>query len=383
MVDEIFESVPVNAASLVAADMTGGPVVGERGAAAPPSTALPCLNTNNCNEREKEECQKLSPAHRRTAHALERNCWLLVEKYGIERIGFLTLTFALHITSYKAAQKYLHSLMTGVLKKRYLEYIIVMERMKSGRIHYHILVVLAEDIRTGFDFDAVKRKDYRSANAFLRSEWAFWRKTGRQYRFGRTELMPIESSGEGIAKYVGKYIGKHIGNRIPEDKGARLVRYSKGTNRVSNRFFWLTPGATLYRFKFGALCRILNIKPDNYTEQLQEWYGKRWIQTVGPIVESIKLLVYPSFRAMQMDYPTMTNVPPELLAKPGFDPLTGPWENPHKEAAQKSLFAAWMTAKNECYRRHKHRKLWRGPAVAPLAPPPQAGSWLERSLKED
>jgi hypothetical protein len=29
--------------------------------------------------------------------------------------------------------------------------------MKSGRIHYHLLVVLAQEIRTGFDFDAVKR----------------------------------------------------------------------------------------------------------------------------------------------------------------------------------------------------------------------------------
>jgi hypothetical protein len=32
--------------------------------------------------------------------------------------------------------------------------------------------------------------------------------------------------GRGIAKYVGKSIAKHIGNRLPEDKGARLVRYT-------------------------------------------------------------------------------------------------------------------------------------------------------------
>ena len=54
-----------------------------------------------------------------------------MEKYGLDRIGFLTLTFALHILSYKQAQKYLHSLMTGVLKNRYVEYIIVMERMSE------------------------------------------------------------------------------------------------------------------------------------------------------------------------------------------------------------------------------------------------------------
>jgi hypothetical protein len=159
----------------------------------------------------------------------------MVEKYGLDRIGFLTLTFALHILSYKQAQKYLHSLMTGVLKGRYVEYIIVMERMKSGRIHYHLLVVLAQDIRTGFDFDAVKRGDYRSANGILRSEWAFWRKTAPLYGFGRTELMPIKSSAEGIARYVGKYIAKHIGNRLPEDKGARLVRYAISIEGIRKR----------------------------------------------------------------------------------------------------------------------------------------------------
>src|SRR5450432_2462975 len=142
------------------------PQGGGRAADAPAgraAAALPCPNTINCNEGLKAECQKLSPAHRRTAHALERNCWLLIEKYGLERIGFLTLTFALHILSYKQAQKYLHSLMTGVLKKRYVEYIIVMERMDSKRIHYHLLVVLAEDIRSSFDFASVERGDYRSA----------------------------------------------------------------------------------------------------------------------------------------------------------------------------------------------------------------------------
>ncbi|MHB8522644.1 MAG: hypothetical protein ACYDH9_18050 [Limisphaerales bacterium] len=41
--------------------------------------------------------------------------------------------------------------MTGVLRHRYKEYIIVSERMDSGRIHYHLLVVMAEDIRSGFD----------------------------------------------------------------------------------------------------------------------------------------------------------------------------------------------------------------------------------------
>jgi hypothetical protein len=147
-----------------------------RSAAAP--TALPCLNTINCNEGEN----RLSSGHRKTAFALMLNVLWLIERHGLERVGFLTLTFARHVVAYKDAQKALHSLMTGVLKGRYPEYIIVMERMESGRIHYHLLVVMAEDIRTGFDFAAVKHKDYKSASPYLRREWKFW----------------------GIAKYIGK-----------------------------------------------------------------------------------------------------------------------------------------------------------------------------------
>ena len=227
-------------------------------------------------------------------------------------------------------------------------------------------MVLGHDIQTGFDFGAVQRKDYRSANSHLRAEWAFWRKAAPLYGFGRTELMPIKSSAEGIAKYVGRYISRHIGDRLPEDKGARLVRYSRGTNRVSTRFFWHTPGADLWRMKLGALCRMLNLTSDNYAEMFQAWYGKTWIQIIGPLAESIRLHAYPSFRAMQLDYPEMVNPPPELMAKPDFDPLTGPWENPHPKDAQATLFAAWMVALNERNRRCKRSQVWRGAALRRL-----------------
>jgi hypothetical protein len=182
--------------------------------------------------------------------------------------------------------------MTGILKKRYAEYIIVMERMDSGRIHYHLLVVMAEDIRTGFNFVAVKQGNYASAGDYLRSEWKFWRETAPKYGFGRTELLPIKKTAEGIAKYVGKYIAKHIGQRLPEDKGARLVRYSKGTNRAGTRFAWASPGAGMWRAKFGTFCRMLNLNSDDYTQFLGKWFGGNWIYHLRPLINSIKLPEY-------------------------------------------------------------------------------------------
>lgn len=360
----------------------------ERGAAAP-ATAIPCLNTINCNERSKDGLHRLSAAHRRTAYALKENVLMLIAIYGRERIGFLTLTFARHILCYKAAQKCLHSLMTGVLKQRYPEYIIVMERMESGRIHYHLLVVVAEDIRTGFDFAAVKRKDYRSASTYLRSEWAFWLKTASLYGFGRTELLPVRKTADSVGKYVAKYVAKHIGQRQPEDKGARLVRYSKGTNRVTTNYFWHTTGAALWRWKLGALCRLLGLTPDNYTDVLQQWFGKNWIQTLGPIVQSIKLASYPSFPAMQRDYPALEMIPREMCSQPDFNLSTGPWRNLRPEDSKLTLSAAWVTALRERERRSQEPKTWRGPKVTISAPemsfkpPQQWASWIERTLKED
>ena len=98
-----------------------------------------------------------------------------------------------------------------------------MERSKSGRLHFHLLVVCREDIRSGFDFAAVKRRDYRSASEYLRGEWAFWRKACPKHNFGRCELLPVKKDGERAAGYLAGYIGKHLRARYAEDKRARLV----------------------------------------------------------------------------------------------------------------------------------------------------------------
>ena len=188
-----------------------------------------------CRSLETTAPNGLTGPHKKTANALSWNVAYLCQKYGHDRVGFLTLTFADHVTDPKEAQRRFKSLSVHVLTVRYAEYIRVIERQKSGRIHYHLLVVLPDDIRTGFDFGAVSRQDYSSANNHLRREWAYWRKTAKPYGFGRTELMPIKGSAEALGQYVGKYIGKHIGSRKPEDKGVRLVAYTRGARIASSR----------------------------------------------------------------------------------------------------------------------------------------------------
>jgi hypothetical protein len=243
--------------------------------------------------------------------------------------------------------------MTGVIRRRYAEYIIVMERMSSRRIHYHLLVVMAEDIRTGFDFAAVAEGRYSSASAYLRSEWAFWRRIAPKYGFGRTELLPVKKTAAGVVKYVGKYIAKHIGKRLREDKGARLVRYSKRANRLGIRFSWVSVGAFEWRTKLGLFCQTLNLNPDNYKAHLREWFGRNWVYMLRPVIESIKM---PEFHS--------------------------------EEEVRISLRSAWVVAVNERERRRPKRQSdFSLPAVNvedfKLESPRAWASWLERSVKED
>jgi hypothetical protein len=200
----------------------------------------------------------------------------LVREFGIERIGFFTLTFKDHVTDLKEAQKRFRSLRAHVIAKRYQRSIGVWERHKSRRIHFHLVVVLDKDIRSGADFKAFERKNYRSANSNLRAEWSFWRKTCPKYRFGRHELMPVKSNAKGISRYVGKYISKHINQRLPADKGARVVRfigYKPGMRRVSPRFSWNTANGWLWRHKVAAFAKRHGI---NGVEQMKMFFGPRW-----------------------------------------------------------------------------------------------------------
>jgi len=157
-------------------------------------------------------------------------------------------------------------------------------------------------------------------------------------------LLPIKKTAKGVAKYIGKYIGKHIGQRLPEDKGARLVRYYKGCNRVGVRFSWLSHGAYMWRQKLGTFCRMMGLNSDNYQIFLKEWFGKNWVYVLRPLIESIKLAE--------------------------FSP---------EEESRSSLRALWIVATRERERRGNPK-----PVQARASKPARTwGSWIERTVKEE
>src|ERR1700679_27277 len=87
---------------------TAGLAAGAPGAAGYSAAALPCLNTNNCNKGKRKAPEPQLSVHRKAVYALTLNVLWLIERHGLERIGFLTLTFARHVVNYKDAQKALH-----------------------------------------------------------------------------------------------------------------------------------------------------------------------------------------------------------------------------------------------------------------------------------
>ena len=243
---------------------------------------LPCRSLETT--QPKPGPNTLTGPHKKVAAALSWNVAHLCQQYGIDRVGFLTLTFADHVVDAREASRRYNSLSTHILSQRYAACIRVLERQKSGRIHYHLLVVLPDDIRTGADFDAFADRNYRSANNHLRREWAFWRHTAPQYGFGRTELMPIRSNADALGQYVGKYIGKHIAFREERDKGVRLVSYSKGARMATSKFTAVTNHPESWRAKVLTFSRQVEAwkrAKNPHTriqtmDDLAHHLGKRW-----------------------------------------------------------------------------------------------------------
>jgi hypothetical protein len=223
---------------------------------------------------EQEILGGLSTSQRKSAFALSENISHLAKTHGIDRIGFLTLTFPDNLKDWREAQRRFNSLRSNFLCGRFGDWVVCLEPQKRGSIHYHLVVVTLSDIRTGVDFDAIASRDYRSASPSLRAIWADLRANLPRYGFGRSELLPVKSTGEGIARYVGKYLDKGCAYRGDAFKGARMVRYSQGWRAVSPRFSWVSENARQWRQLVGSL--VLMVGGGNDLQPLTDRFGRSW-----------------------------------------------------------------------------------------------------------
>lgn len=226
---------------------------------------LPCLYSNNSTETSEslpsdshklEQVNALAgilkPYWKKAAHTLFSNSSrLITESKSINHVGFLTITFADNVTDPKEAYNRFRSFNTHYLKPSpdYGEWIAVKERQKRGAWHYHLLIQTTHDIRTGINFEELAQGKYSSANQNLKSLWKSNRDNFPKYRLGRSELLPIRTNEDAVARYLGKYISKHLGCRTAQDRGVRLVNYSRNWSKNSSRFSWNTEGSKEWRRK--------------------------------------------------------------------------------------------------------------------------------------
>lgn len=217
---------------------------------------------------------------------MEQNIRAFVEGEGVEKIGFMTLTFPEDVDRVEAMRR-LNSFVTGWLRARVGEYVRVFERTLSGRPHYHFLIDMKQDIRTGFDFDAVSARDYRSANPFLRGWWADLRSACSRYGIGRSEILPIRTTAEGVAKYLVKYLSKFARFRRIKDRRVRMVAYSSGFPRVARHgFAWVSSAGREFRRKLRLFAAHQGIRD---LDGMKKRFGPRWAYCLANVIASIDL----------------------------------------------------------------------------------------------
>ena len=279
--------------------------------AARPAPALPCQRSNNCIEKEDEEygspSESLSPYRRKCRHRLIMAVEWMVEKYGINYVGLLTLTFGVpgsgrgsqatkelreQAKDLDFVQNRWHSLNTNIIAKRYPDWICIPEPHKDGVWHLHDVVALKVDIRTGTDVETLtnyslpawKRRGKHLRNEALAAEWRALREIACRYRFGRIELLPIKKTGAALARYLAGYLSKSF-RVIPPGKRHRLVRLSRGISRQFSMAFSIwNLGNLIYRTRLKIAASMLYF--EDYGD-FADYFGPRWNYYLGDIIAEI------------------------------------------------------------------------------------------------
>lgn len=238
----------------------------------------------------------------KASYVLKENVQALLSQYGIERIGFLTLTFQDGVTDIKEANRRLNSLMTGYLGSQLDAYILIRERQKRGAWHFHLLAVLPFDLKDRGRWTRRPSGSFKftTSNLRLLALWKEFREKMPLYGFGRHELLPIRKDSKALAGYLSKYIGKHMKARQDADKGVRLISYSRAiydsdgsyvsgflrSVGSSSSFAWHSPFMSRLRKKVSHLARIEGcFSPVDALRELGHTWGFHLFKSAAHIVQ--------------------------------------------------------------------------------------------------
>jgi len=257
------------------------------------------MNTSTIHPPPKPAITGMQTNHHKSALAMELACEKLIgmccdgtlDHDAFMHTAVMTLTFTQAEYSWKAAKQELQKLLK-TLQRRYgddFRYVWVQERHQSGGIHFHVLLTLPFDCRTGSDIHTLLRWKEIEENAFacdrikdclpflndsLRDELIELRKILPRYGIGRFDILPILTDSESVIAYLKKGIRRHLSVRHVEDKGARLWGCSKNVHVCATQEFSLyTPFTTKLRKRIAAWGKSHHL---NDIDEARHKVGPHW-----------------------------------------------------------------------------------------------------------
>jgi hypothetical protein len=148
---------------------------------------------------------------------------------------------------------------------------------------------MRRDIKTGFPFDEVARKDYRNVERELRVLWRLLRVKAKAYGFGWNTLEPIKTNGKMAARYLAKYLGKAQTSefRVGEER-ARLFGVWGRKRFVRQRFSWTS--SRVFRQRLSWYARDSGIEDVTDFSRLMGRNG--WLKLGEPLLNVIMPVEY-------------------------------------------------------------------------------------------
>lgn len=236
---------------------------------------------------------------------LEIAIQMIVDKCGYNNTGFLTITFPENLQDWDIAQQRFNSFATNVLSAYASHWALVVQQQQRGAIHYHLVVGLEKDIRTGTNIKVIKdrslpkwlRYGKDNVNANLREYWTdicarargdkeFAGRENSGYGIGRIELMPLEKEPIAVARYLANYL--KIDAYVPDAwKKKKKIRFSKTIScRLSSRFSANTFGHYLWRRKLEVVAAGFGMRS---TDELADYFGERWFWVLREAISTLPL----------------------------------------------------------------------------------------------
>ena len=227
---------------------------------------------------------------RKLAHRVQENIMEMVKLFG-NRVGFLTITFKDDLKVWKktdiASASRAFIKFRKIFINKYCEpaYIKVIEGTRKGRIHYHLVIVLKEDIFEKFNWNSYEyQKHFTIRNHKLHgikysSLISLMEKKAEVSGLGRLDLTPFKDPIK-ASIYVSKYLMKYQSLMLA--RGYRQITFSIKLSPTlpwgcNSKFGWVSASSRNFRRLISVWAQLKSYTEDNlppsWIQSFKRWAG--------------------------------------------------------------------------------------------------------------